>query len=266
MAIKFTQVVDFTNQRLVSIGSPTLATDAANKGYVDAVAQGLNWKQAARAASTGNVSLSSPGATLDGVTLNPGDRVLLKNQTLPAENGIYDFTSAVAALVRSGDADSGSKLTPGSALSAVEGTVNGDATFVLVTDAPIVTDTTPLLFSLMNGGSGPTYTAGNGISLGGGAVTVTPAASGGIVVAAGGVSVDNTVVVKKFAANVGDGVTSNITVNHALNTRDVVVELYTNSAPYDTVIGEVQRTDLNNVLLVFGSAPAAAEYRVVVHA
>lgn len=265
MAIKFTQTVDFTNQRLINIGSPSADTDVANKVYVDNVAQGLNWKYAARVASTGNVTISSPGATIDGVTVANGDRVLLKDQTTGNQNGIYVFNGAASALTRASDADTSAKLTPGSALSVTEGSVNGDKTFVLVTDGPITLGTTALVFSLMNGGAGPSYTAGNGVSIVGGVIEVTPASGGGLLVAAGGVSVDPSVVVKKFAMNVGDGSTTNITVNHQLGTRDVVVELYTNAAPYDTVYAEVQRTDINNVLLVFSTAPAAAAYRVVVH-
>lgn len=265
MAIKFTSVVDVSNNKIINVGSPTANTDAANKVYVDNVAQGLTWKEAARAASTGNVSLTTPGATLDGVTLATGDRLLLKNQTAGAENGIYVFDTAGTALVRTIDFNTSAKVTPGSALSVAEGSVNVDSTYVLVTDNPITLGTSLLVFSLMNGGSGPTYTAGNGVALTTGVLSVTPAPSGGLLVAAGGVSVDPTVVVRKFAMNLGDGVTTSITVPHLLNTLDVTIEVFVNSAPYDSVYAEVQRTDVNNAVVVFGAAPAAAEYRVVVH-
>jgi hypothetical protein len=265
MAIKFTQVTDHGNQRIVNVASPTLDTDAANKVYVDNVAQGLNWKYAARVASTGNVTVASPGATIDGVTLANGDRVLLKDQTTGNQNGIYVFNGAGSALTRATDADTSAKLSPGSALSVGEGSVNADKTFVLVTDGPITLGTTALVFSLMNGGSGPTYTGGNGVTITSGSVAVNPAVGGGLLVAAGGVSVDASIVVKKYAMNVGDGSSTNINVPHNLGTRDVVVEMYTNATPYDTVYAEVQRTDTNNVLLVFSTAPASAAYRVVVH-
>jgi hypothetical protein len=59
---------------------------------------GLDWKDNARAASTGNVNLAAPGASLDAVTLANGDRIVLKNQTAATENGIYIWTGAAVAL------------------------------------------------------------------------------------------------------------------------------------------------------------------------
>jgi hypothetical protein len=136
---------------------------------------------------------------------------------------------------------------------------------VLVTDNPITLGTTNLSFSLMNGGSGTTYTAGNGISVNAGVVAINTASGGGLIAAAGGLSLDPAIAVRKYAANVGDGTSTTITLNHNLGSRDVIVDIYTNAAPYDTVYCEVQRTDLNNVALIFGSAPAAAAYRAVLH-
>lgn len=264
MAIKFTQVVDVANQRITSLGSPSVATDATNKQYVDNIAQGLNWKLAARAASTGDVDLTTPGATVDGVTLALGDRVLLKDQTDPVQNGIYAFDTGTTALVRSTDADTSLKVQPGMALSVTEGTVNADKTYVLVSDGPIVLDTDPLIFSLLNGGSGAAYTAGNGLSLTGGEFALNPVVGGGVLATASGASVDPVVVVRKFAANVGDGATNPITVTHGLNTLDVTVEVY-ETASGDTVFCEVNRPAVNDIVLGFGTAPAAAVYRVVVH-
>ncbi len=266
MALKFTQSIDLTNQRLINLGSPSVSSDAANKQYVDNIALGLKWKESVRAASTADLDLSGPGATIDGVTMVAGDRFLAKNQTDASENGIYVFNGAAAAATRAPDADTSARVTPGLATSVEEGTVNEDSSWVLTTDAPIVLDTTNLVFGLMNGGSGPTYTEGNGVDITGGVISAEVVAGGGVLVGGTGLSVDPAVVVRKFAMNVGDGASTSITVNHALNTRDVTVEVYTNGSPWDTVFCEVNRTDVNNVALVFGTAPAAAAYRVVVHA
>lgn len=264
MAIKFTQITDHTNQRIINVASPTLDTDAANKVYVDNVAQGLTWKMAARAGSTGNVNVASPGATIDGVTLAVNDRLLLLAQTAGAENGIWVFNGSTSALTRASDFNTSAKVQPGDALSVAEGSVNGDKTFVLVTDNPITLGTTSLSFSLMNGGSGPTYTAGNGLLLTSGVLSVNATTGGGLIASGTGLAIDTTLVTRKYSSNVGDGTSTTIAVNHALNTRDVQVQVYTNAAPYDTVFTEVQRTDVNNIALIFGSAPASAAYRVVV--
>jgi hypothetical protein len=87
----------FTGTPAASTASPgtnttQLATTAFTKAAVDAALNGLSWKQAVRAASTANGTLASAfenGDTLDGVTLATGDRILLKNQSTGAENGIY---------------------------------------------------------------------------------------------------------------------------------------------------------------------------------
>ena len=69
---------------------------------------------------------------------------------------------------------------------------------------------------------------------------------------------------RKYSVNIGDGVATAISVTHNLGTRDVQVEVYTNSGVYDTVFCTVERTNTNSVTLRFATAPAASEYRVVV--
>jgi hypothetical protein len=261
VAILFTQTIDFDNQQLQGVASPSSPTDAANKQYVDNVAAGMDWKASVRSASTTNITLTAPGATIDGVTMVAGDRFLAKNQTNGAENGIYVWTGAASAATRAPDAVSDANVTPGLTVSVEEGSVNGDRAFILVTDAPITVGTTALAFSPLSVG-GTSYTAGNGLTLTGTAFSVTP--NTGILVSGSGVAVDPSVVVRKFAANVGDGASTSINVTHGLGTRDVVVQLYTNGTPWDTVFCEVQRPDVNTATLVFGAAPASSAYRVVV--
>ncbi len=67
-----------------------------------------------------------------------------------------------------------------------------------------------------------------------------------------------------YAANVGDGTNTTITVTHGLNTRDVHVTVYTNGTNYDDVVVEKRRPTVDTVDLVFSSAPALNAYRVVV--
>jgi len=109
----------------------------------------------ARAASTANVDIATElenGDTLDGVTLVTGDRVLIKDQTAPAENGVY-VVQATGAAIRSEDADSEDELI-NYALFVSEGTINEDTFWNCTTDAPITVDTTALTFAQVSGASG----------------------------------------------------------------------------------------------------------------
>lgn len=261
MAIQVWAAENHNGNAITGIADPSAATDAASKQYVDNVARGLTWKASVRAASTANVNIASAPSTLDGVTLANGDRVLLKNQTAPAENGIRVFTAAAAALARAVDADSSAEVPPGMAVTVTEGTVHADQVWILTTNAAITLDTTSLAFSQLGGGTA--ITAGAGLT---GTSTFAVGAGTGIVVNADDVAIDPNVVVRKFAANIGDGSTTALVVTHNLGTRDVQVQIYRNSSPWDTVYPEVERTDANTVTCRFSAAPTSAQYRAVVQA
>lgn len=152
---------DASNQNIINVADPSANTHAANKQYVDAFVRGLAWKDSVRAASTANVDIASAPASIDGVTLSNGDRVLLKNQTAGAENGIRVFTAASAALTRAVDADSADELI-GATVTVTEGSTNNDKVFRLVTDS-VTLDTTSLSWTELGGGS-TAYTAGSGLT------------------------------------------------------------------------------------------------------
>src|SRR6476469_6615297 len=90
--------LDLNNQQLKNLADGSANTDAVTKQQLDAAIRGLDWKPEVMAASTANVSLAAPGTSLDGYTLVANDRVLLKDQTAPAENGIYVWTASGSAL------------------------------------------------------------------------------------------------------------------------------------------------------------------------
>ena len=130
----------------------------ANKAYVDQVAQGLDAKPSCRAATTANLSAtysngtagvgatltaSSNGAlTLDGVSPVVNDRILVKDQSTAAQNGIYVVTtvgdgSNAFVLTRATPEDQPAELSGGSFVFVEEGTANGDNGYVFThTGAP----------------------------------------------------------------------------------------------------------------------------------
>ena len=145
----------------LSVAAPTADNHVTNKSYVDSVASGLDVKDSVRAASTGNVTLTAPGATLDGVTLAANDRVLLKNQSSGDENGIYVWTASDATMARADDMDGAAEFV-GSFFFVEEGTINSDQGFVCSTNGTIVVDTTAIAFTQFTGTG--QLTAGNGLS------------------------------------------------------------------------------------------------------
>lgn len=126
--------------KLTNVGTPTVGTDAANKDYIDNAIAGLAWKDSARCATTANTALTGL-LTIDGITLVALDRILVKNQTAPAENGIY--TAASGAWTRATDSDTGAEVVS-SAVFIEEGTTQSNTMWTMTTDAPIVLGTTAL--------------------------------------------------------------------------------------------------------------------------
>jgi hypothetical protein len=147
--------VSLNSHKLTNVTDPTSAQDAATKAYVDTVARGLDWKASVRVATTTAGTLATSfenGDTVDGVTLATGDRILIKDQSSGAENGIYTI-NASGAPTRAVDADASAEVTAGLALFVSEGTANQNTAWVLTTDDPITVGSTALVFAQLSGGS-----------------------------------------------------------------------------------------------------------------
>ena len=132
----------------MNVATPTLDDHAANKAYVDSVAQGLDVKDSVRAASTGDVNVGTPAATMDGANLVDGDRVLLKNQTTASQNGIYVYAST--GLTRAIDMDTAGEFV-GAFFFVEEGTVNSDQGYVMSANGTIDVGTTDIEFTKFTG-------------------------------------------------------------------------------------------------------------------
>jgi len=147
-------------QKLTGVTTPTADGDAANKGYVDSVAEGLDPKGSARVASTEDLTLVNE-QTIDGVAAVAGDVVLAKDQTVDAENGLYTVVDA-GAWTRTTDMPTGSSA--GGAFSFItEGTVNGNRGYVCTNDKGAdVVGTDDLVFTQFSGAG--MITAGTGLT------------------------------------------------------------------------------------------------------
>lgn len=253
--------LDFNNvSRILNLPNPSAAQEPATKSYVDSAVEGLAWKDSVRVATQSNINLSSPGATIDGITMATGDRVLVRAQTTASQNGIYIWNGASVAMTRALDASTAAELEQ--AVVTVEEGTSAGATFRQTavnftldsdsvnwtsfgTSAPAATETTAGIAEIATQTETDTGTDDQRI--------VTPLKlanwSGRI---------------RKFTQNIGDGSATQYTVTHNFNTRDVHVAVYRNSGAYEQVFVDIEHTTVNAVTIRFSSAPSSNAFRVVI--
>jgi hypothetical protein len=261
MARKFFTDLDLQSvSKVINVPTPTAAGDAVPKSYVDSAVEGLAWKDSARVGTQSNINLSSPGATIDGVTMASQDRVLVRNQTTQSQNGIYVWNGSAVAMTRSLDASTFAELEQ-AIITVEEGTDAG--TTWRQTEINGVIDTNNVIFSSFAAAAPAASETTAGI-----AEIATQAE-----VDAG--TDDARIItplklatwsgrIRKYAASFGDGSATSYVITHNFNTRDVTVVVFPNSGTYDNVEVDVGRTSVNEVTLVFATAPASNAYRVVV--
>jgi hypothetical protein len=171
--------VDWAGHRITGLGTPTQGPDAVPKSYVDSIASGIDAKASCRAASVGNVAPLFGTMTIDGVALAVGDRVLVKDQTAPQQNGIYIVETG--NWLRASDADTWPKLV--SAFTFVEsGATNADVGWVCTVDPGGNLETTPVTWAQFS--SAGQVVAGSGLAKVGNVLNVV-GTTGRIVVGTG---------------------------------------------------------------------------------
>ena len=167
LTIAGSQAISMGSNRVTGVTDPSGAQDAATKAYVDATVNGLDVKGSVLVATTTNLSATYSGGvltasansaiTVDSVNLAVNDRLLVKNQSTTAHNGIYKVTTvgsgaAAYVLTRTADADTGSDLSAGSFFFVESGTVNGDNGFVSTsTDSEPTIGTDAITFAQFSG-------------------------------------------------------------------------------------------------------------------
>jgi hypothetical protein len=187
--------------RVSNLLAPTSPGDAANKQYVDEIAQGLHTHDPVDAATTTTLATISGGTvtysngtdgvgatltttgtytTIDGVTLSNGMRILVKNEANAAHNGIYDRTSTTV-LTRSDDFNTPAEIFGGDFTFVTAGTLYDNTGWVM-TEKSIAVGTTAVHWSQFSGAGA--FTAGNALVLTGTEFNVVTAASGGIEIVA----------------------------------------------------------------------------------
>jgi hypothetical protein len=189
-----------------AVNAPSGNFDLTNKLYVDSAIAGISWKQPVLAATTTNITLTG-AQTIDTVPVTAGDRVLVKDQTNQAQNGIYIVGTP---WVRSDDANTWDELV--SALVFVEdGTLNGTAWYCYVMQGGVL-GTTVVTWS--NFSIAGTYFAGTGLTLAANTFSITNT----------GVSANtygSASAVPVFAVNAQGQLTSVTNTNIAINANQI---------------------------------------------
>ena len=185
--------VSVSSALIKDVATPVDPTDAANKAYVDAVAEGLHIHASVQAATTAVITGSvtydngtsgvgatlttdTPINTLDGYSLVNGDRILIKNQANTAHNGIYIRTSSTV-FTRAADFNTAAEIASGDFLFVSNGTVNGKTGWVNTTKS-IAVGTTAVVFEQFSGAG--TYIAGSGLAFTGNTIDIVLQTSGGL--------------------------------------------------------------------------------------
>lgn len=224
-----TATVDLNGQRLANVGNPVANADAVNKAYVDNARAGISVKDPVRVAATGNVTLSAPGAAINGITMVAGDRFLAPLQNTATENGIYQFNGASSAASRTLDADGSGEVFDGSMVAVAEGSLAGYQYIQTATASGAPGSWTQTWVVFQTGGQ--TYVAGNGLTLSGTTFALdapVSLANGGTGAATAAAARNNLGATTKFAADCGTmsaGVS--YTITHNLGTLDVQLSLRT---------------------------------------
>ena len=216
-----TASVSLNSQTITNLSDPVNTQDAATKGFVEATSQGLDVKDSCKAATTGNITISTAlnnGDTLDGVTLADNDRVLVKDQSTPSQNGIYIVGSSPA---RSSDLAAGADAA-GMFTFVEQGTVNADNGFVCTSNkGSAVVGTNNLTFAQFSGAG--QITAGNGLDKSGNTLSVDLKANGGLVIESTEIAVDLAASSITGTLAIGDGGTGATSASAARTALGLVI-------------------------------------------
>ena len=112
----------------------------------------LDYKQSTRVVTATNITLTGGAPnSVDGVTLSLNDRVLVTGQSTGSQNGLYLVTTlgsgSNGTWARTSDGNETGEIEAGMIVMVTEGTIYADTQWKLITDDPIVINTTALTFT-----------------------------------------------------------------------------------------------------------------------
>ena len=251
--------VSVNDANIQNVADPVNDTDAANKRYVDAVAEGLHVHAPAHAfvadtlasitggTVTYNNGTNGVGATLtlgtaldlstdfDGHAVSVGERVIIAGESTAAHNGVYVVTSTTV-LTRADDFDTPTEMAGGDFIFVTHGNTYGDTGWVM-TEAVSTVGTDPVYFMQFSGAG--TYTAGLGLTLTGTEFDINLASNSGLVISSDELQVDSSIA--------GDGLSF---ANGVIDVNVKANELAINNDTLeiaDTYVGQTSITTLGTI-------------------
>jgi len=259
MSIVVLRGLDFgSTVRITNLPDGVGAQEPATVAQLNAAIEGLNWKDSCRVSTQGNLNLAAPGATIDGITMAAGDRILVRSQTTASENGIYVWNGAATPATRSLDMNVAAEVEQ--ATTTVEEGTNAGATY-RQTAVNVTLGSTSLAWTTFGTAAGSATETSQGIieiatqaetDTGTDAVRAVPPAY-----------LKNSVwASRKFQQTFGDGSATSYVITHNLNTKDLIISIRETGGSEREVVAEVQRTSVNSVTVLTDAAPASNALRI----
>lgn len=295
MAIKYLNNISLEGNEIQNVKLQNLATDpvSASEGQVifntasglPKYYDGSSWVD--WGGSSGTVTSISTGEGLTGGPITSSGTISLKNNAAFTDSTVLKWDDANTQFVDSLISDNGSTVTIGGSLT-VTGAISGNASTATAlanardfsvsgdVSAPVISFDGTANVALVS----TLATVNSNVGSFGGATSVgTFTVNGkGLITAASDVSiaitasqvtdftteVDSLIDARSYSIDIGDGSSTTYTVTHGLNTRDVMVQTYSNLTPYDTVMVDVERTNTTQVTLNTASPISTSGVRVLV--
>lgn len=262
MSVLVNTKLDMGNsRRIINLSPGAAAGEPVTYEQLNAAIEAISWKDNVRVSPAVNVTVSSPGATIDGVTMAVGDRVLLRAQTSVPQNGIYIWNGAAVPMTRASDASTHLELES-AVVTVDEGTSSAGSTF-RQTQVNGTIDTNDVIWTNFITGSPSASESTAGIAeIATQAETDTGSDDARFVTPLKLSTWSGKP--KRYATTIGDGSATSYAVVHNLGTLDVQVYAYEVGGSKREVFVEKQHTSTTTVTLVFDSAPTVNSIRVVV--